>query len=115
MIAMNSLKKLLTPVLFVATALATGCMRVDIENPENGEFINQPTVTVSGNLFSTTPEDFPLDVDDMVLEINGSPVAIAPDGSYSTEILLDPLQVFNAIEADILEVRKALSTAIGWW
>ena len=106
MIAMNSLTRLLTPVVFFATALTAGCMRVDIENPENGEFIDQPTVTVSGNLFSTTPEDFPLDVDDMVLEINGSPVAIAPDGSYSTEILLDPLQVFNAIEADILEVSK---------
>jgi hypothetical protein len=35
-------------------------------------------------------------------------VPIAPDGSYSTNILLDPLSVFNAIEADITEVSKGL-------
>ena len=102
----NSLSRFLTSVVIITSALSAGCMRVEIDDPVNGEFIEEPTVTVSGNVFSTTPEDFPLNVEDMTLEINGSPVPIAPDGSYSTNILLDPLKVFNAIEADIVEVSK---------
>ncbi len=104
MLVMNSFTKYLAPFVFVTSAFVTGCMRVEIDDPVDGEFIEEPTVTVSGNVFSTTPDDFPLDVEDLALEINGSPVPIAPDGSYSTNILLDPIAVFNAIEADILEL-----------
>ncbi|CAA0078475.1 Uncharacterised protein [Halioglobus japonicus] len=100
----SNLPKFLTSAALITSVLITGCMRVEIDNPIDGEFIEEPTVTVSGNVFSTTPDDFPLNVEDMTLEINGSPIPIAPDGSYSTNILLDPLSVFNAIEADILEV-----------
>jgi hypothetical protein len=106
MLIMNSFSKFLTSAVIITSAAITGCMRVEIDDPVNGAFIEEPTVTVSGNVFSTTPDDFPLDVADMTLEINGSPVPIAPDGSYSTNILLDPLSVFNAIEADITEVSK---------
>ncbi|MCB1688477.1 MAG: hypothetical protein KDI33_08330 [Halioglobus sp.] len=104
MLKKSSLPKFLTSAVIITSAVITGCMRVEVDDPVNGEFIEAPTVTVSGNVFSTTPDDFPLNVADMTLEINGSPIPIAPDGSYSTNILLDPLKVFNAIEADILEV-----------
>jgi hypothetical protein len=100
----NSLPRFLTSAAIITSALITGCMRVEIDDPIDGEFIETPTVTVSGNVFSTTPDDFPLNVEDMTLEINGAPIPIQPDGSYSTNILLDPLSVFNAIEADITEV-----------
>jgi hypothetical protein len=108
MLIMNSFSKFLTSAVIITSAAITGCMRVEIDDLVNGAFIEEPTVTVSGNVFSATPDDFPLDVADMILEINGSPVPIAPDGSYSTNILLDPLSVFNAIEADITEVSKGL-------
>lgn len=98
--------RFLTAMAILASTIITGCMRVEIDDPVNGAFIEEPTVTVSGNVFSITPDDYPLDVADMTLEINGSPIPIAPDGSYSTNILLDPLKVFNAIEADIREVSK---------
>lgn len=102
----NRFAKFLAPAFFITSTALTGCMRVEIDDPKNGEFIEQPTVTVSGNVFSITPEDFPLDVADVTLEINGSPVPIAPDGSYSTNILLDPLRVFNAIETDIVQASN---------
>ena len=95
-----------TTLAVLACTVTAGCMRVEIDDPENGAFIEESTVTVTGNVFSITPDDFPLNVDDMTLEINGTPIPIAPDGSYSTNILLDPLKVFNPIEADIREVSK---------
>lgn len=92
---------------FILTSLTmAGCMRVEIEDPDNGTFIEESTVTVSGNVFSIAPEDAPLNVEDMTLEINGASIPIAPDGSYSTNILLDPHAIFNPIEADIVEVSK---------
>jgi hypothetical protein len=102
----NSFSKFLVPAFIISSAVLTGCMRVEIDDPANGVFVEEPTVTVSGNVFSIAPEDFPLDVGEMTLEINGSPVPIAPDGSYSTNILLDPLRVFNAIEADIVQTSN---------
>jgi hypothetical protein len=108
MLIANSLTRFLAAGVIISWAVLAGCMRVEIEDPVNGTFIDQPTVTVNGNVFSTAPEDFPVDVADLTLEINGSPVAIAPDGTYSTNILLDPLSVFNAIEADIIQISNGL-------
>ncbi len=105
---MTNLQRLRTScsiLLFTALAL-TGCMRVEIENPDNGTFIEDPTVIVSGNVYSIVPNTVQLNVADMYLEVNGSPVTINPDGSYSTSILLDPNAVFNAIEADVVQVSK---------
>lgn len=105
MINVQRLGKPCSILLLTALALG-GCMRVEIENPDNGTFIDQPTVTVSGNVYSIVPNTVELDPADMYLEINGSPVAIGPDGSYSTNILLDPNIVFNPIEADVVQVSK---------
>jgi hypothetical protein len=106
MLITHSSPRFFTTLAILACTVIAGCMRVEIDDPENGAFIEEPTVTVSGNVFSITPDDFPLNVADMTLEINGAPIPIAPDGSYSTNILLDPLKVFNPIEADIREVSK---------
>jgi len=89
--------------LLIASTIV-GCGRVEIDDPVNGDFIDQPTVNVSGNIFSIDPVEYPIDVADLALEINGSDIPIAPDGSYSTNILLDPTKVFNPIEADIIEI-----------
>ena len=71
-----------TTLAVLACTVTAGCMRVEIDDPENGAFIEESTVTVTGNVFSITPDDFPLNVDDMTLEINGTPIPIAPDGSW---------------------------------
>ena len=71
---MTSLQRLRTScaiLLFAALALS-GCMRVEIENPDNGTFIEDPTVIVSGNVYSIVPNTIELDVADMYLEVNGS-------------------------------------------
>lgn len=98
---MSSLSRVLTVLAIVASGVV-GCDRVVIDDPTNGTFTNDSTVTISGNVFSTEPADFPLNLAETSLEINGVNVPIAADGSYTTNLLLDPISVFNAIEADIL-------------
>lgn len=101
------MSRLTRSVALTTIALATimaGCARVAIDDPDNGDFVNATTMTVSGNVFSIDEQEYPVDVNDLALEINGAGVPIAPDGSYSTNIVLDANAVFNAIEADIIEV-----------
>lgn len=96
----------LASIFVIASLTLAGCMRVEITDPANGSFTEESTVTVSGNVFSIAPENAPLDINDLTLEINGSPVVIAPDGSYSTNVLLDPYAIFNPIEAELVEVSE---------
>lgn len=95
--------RLVISIATIVTALA-GCSRVEIEDPDNGTFVNATTMNVSGNVFSTNEQEYPVDVSDLTLEINGASVALAPDGTYSTNIVLDANAVFNPIEADITEI-----------
>ena len=100
---MSNLSRVVTLLALVVMGM-TGCMRVEVEDPENGSFLDEPTTVVSGNVFSTNPNQSPVDVADLSLEINGANVAIAEDGTFSTSIMLDPNRVFNPIETDILEI-----------
>ncbi|MFT4520419.1 MAG: hypothetical protein ACI9JM_002822 [Halioglobus sp.] len=101
---MSSFSRLFVLPLIVASAAFVGCARVVIDDPDNGEFVNDTVVNVTGNVFSTKPEERPIVVADLLLEINGANVALAPDGTYSTSIVLDPNAVFNAIETDLTEI-----------
>lgn len=91
-------------VLVIVASGAVGCARVVIDDPANGSFINDTSTTISGQIFSTDPEGNPIDILDTSLEINGVSVPLAPDGSYTTTVALDQADVFNAIEADIIEL-----------
>jgi len=101
---MYQLPRNLTAAALALVVMLAGCSRVIVENPDNGDFVNTTTMTVSGSVFSTDEVDNPIDVNDLVLEINGANVALAPDGTYTTNIVLDPNAVFNPIVADLTEV-----------
>ena len=63
-----------------------------IDDPVNGAFIEEPTVTVSGNVFSSTLDDFPFGVAGMTLEINTSSLELLePDSTIPTRV--DVLQL----------------------
>lgn len=102
MLSTRLLSRLTT--LLVALFVMAGCARVVIDDPDNGDFVNAATMTVTGNVFSTDEEEFPIDVNDLALQINGASVALAPDGTYSTNIVLDPNAVFNPVVADLTEI-----------
>ncbi|GAB5451286.1 MAG: hypothetical protein Hals2KO_16140 [Halioglobus sp.] len=93
---------LLAMTALVGVFLA-GCSRVAIDDPQNGAFVEDQSITISGNIFSLAPEEAPIDVAVMSLNINGANVPLAPDGTYSTDILLDQTRVFNPIEADLTD------------
>ena len=88
----------------LASGLILGCSRVVITDPSNGTFIDDATVNVSGNVFSTDPVENPVDVSNLSLEINGLSVPLDSAGNYSTNVVLDHNAVFNPIEADITEL-----------
>jgi hypothetical protein len=101
---MNRLPRSITWPFLALIVLMAGCARVAIDDPDNGDFVNATTMTVTGNVFSIDEVDNPIDVEDLTLEINGANVVIAPDGSYSTNIVLDPNAVFNPVVADLREI-----------
>lgn len=101
---MRRLTRSVTLAIVAAAIMMAGCARVVIDDPDNGEFVNASTMNVSGNVFSIDEQQYPVDVSDLTLQINGANVALAPDGSYSTNIVLDANAVFNAVEADITEI-----------
>lgn len=101
---MRMFTRSLTLAIVAAVTVLAGCARVVIDDPDNGEFVNASTMNVVGNVFSIDEQQNPIDVSDLSLQINGANVAIAPDGSYATNIVLDANAVFNAIEADITEI-----------
>lgn len=103
-----NLPRLLTTLVVATSALVVGCSRVELENPVNGSFVEDQSITVSGDIYSLAPEEAPIVVENMALTINGVNVPIAPDGTYTTNLLLDQTKVFNAIEADLTD------TAIGY-
>ena len=50
---MSNLSRVVT-LLALAVMGMTGCMRVEIEDPENGSFLDEPTTVVSGNVFNAS-------------------------------------------------------------
>jgi hypothetical protein len=98
-------------ILIVALACTVifGCGRVQIDEPVNGTFVSDPTINVSGNVFSSAPEIAPIDIADLQLTINGAIIPLAPDGTFSANLMVDQTQVFNAIEADLLQISSDYS------
>lgn len=93
-----------TVLVVMASVLLFGCTRVELDNPENGTFTTDTSLAVDGHVFSLHPTDPTIDVADLTLKVNGAPVPLGADGTFTTSVLLDPDRIFNAIEADILSV-----------
>lgn len=102
----NIFARVATALLVMASVSIVGCARVEIDNPENGTFTTDSSLTVNGHIFSVNPNDPTINVANLMLEVNGASVPLAADGSFSKNIQLDPARIFNAIEADILEVSN---------
>jgi hypothetical protein len=62
-----------------------------VTSPANGIFTNASTVTVTGQVFSVNPAT-------AVVTVNGTPVVLNSNGTFSHQLTLNPSIVFNPIE-----------------
>lgn len=83
-------------------ALVAGCgprLRVTIASPAHGSFTTAGSVTATGVVTGVTPAN-------ASLIVNGNPVPIATDGTWSASLLLDPDRVFQPILADLTNLAS---------
>lgn len=90
------MRKLLFSSLVVAVACASmgvSChgTKLFIDSPAQGDFVNAASVTVSGHLTKSSG---------WALTVNGNPVPIQSDGTWSTVVPLDANAIFNPILAE---------------
>lgn len=80
------------------TGAPSTCERfmVNITSPIHGSFTTGSSVAVSGSI----------DIDPAIasLTINGEPVPVEADGTFSTTVAIDPDAIFNPIEAVLIDV-----------
>lgn len=69
---------------------------VVISSPANGDFDNGASVTVTGDVIELPPAV-------ASLTINGTPVPVAGNGSFSTSLTLDQDDIFNPIRATVVD------------
>ncbi len=65
-----------------------------IDTPAHGEFVDAPSVVVTGRATNVNPQQ-------VTLLVNGVLVPVQPNGSWSTPVALDPNAVFNPVLADM--------------
>jgi hypothetical protein len=75
-----------------ATGSVCDPILVDLTSPTHGIFTQAGSIGVTGQV-TTDP------IGDVSLTINGSPVAVQPNGSFAVTILLDPQIIFNEVRA----------------
>lgn len=69
---------------------------VSLTSPTHGSFTTASSTTVTGTVTANP-------IGDVTLTINGSPVAIAGNGSFSTNLTLTPSDIFNGIRAEVTQ------------
>ena len=90
-------RRMVTLVVVAIGLLAAGCgPRVFIDAPTNGTFTTASTVTVNGHVVNGDPAA-------ITLHVNGAAVPLAPDGTFTTNLPLDPALIYNPITADIVQ------------
>lgn len=81
---------------YVCSGLPSVCsaFHVVITSPENGQFIDADTVTVTGVIVSLLPAQ-------ASLRVNGVTIPVAPNGTFSRPVPLDHDEIFNPIRATV--------------
>ena len=69
---------------------------VTIQSPQHGDFLSSEFVTVTGYVSTAN-----VSADQLTLAVNGAPVLVAPDGSFTTGISLMPGTIDSAIVASV--------------
>ncbi|MEB2283865.1 MAG: DUF4215 domain-containing protein [Myxococcales bacterium] len=72
---------------------------ITITSPTHGIFTTASTVTVTGVVHDLPPAQ-------ASLAVNGSPVTVAQDGSFSTSVALSATNVFNPIRARVVDTAN---------
>jgi cysteine-rich repeat protein len=83
---------------FETTAAACAQPRVVIQTPDNGVFSLAASATVTGHVEN-------INLNNATLEINGTPVALEPDKTFSTTVPLSRALVFNPVLATLTRLN----------
>jgi hypothetical protein len=77
-------------VALVGASCKSKPLNLTVTSPTHGAFTTAGSVTVDGTVSFVQLEQ-------VVLTVNGAPIALNPDGSFSTSVALDPAKIFNPI------------------
>jgi hypothetical protein len=103
-------RSLLVALLALTASTAVGGLcgsppQIVIDTPAQGAFVSAPDVVVSGSLQNT-------DATAATLSVNGLPVPLAPDGTWSTVVPLDALAIINPVVVEAVLGNRTLRKRI---
>ena len=75
-----------------------------ITSPSHGTFTTAASVVIDGMVIG-------IDVADASVTLNGAPIPLAPGGTFSESVSLDPVAIFNPVEVVVTDTSDGFSSS----